>query len=97
MQFTFRRDEEGVERIYVGDLPIARLSYPDINIRMVSRLLHVDGVGQPVISDAIERAGEAMFWSWIVDSGQWLRNDVTVDVPVAGNATLSVTTEEDES
>lgn len=47
--------------------------------------------------DAIERADEAGFWSWIVDSGQYLRNEVTVDVPVADNATMSVTTEEDES
>lgn len=70
----------------------------------------VPGLTDRHMLDAIERADEAGFWvepcgDTCVDCGyrkpMERKNEVTVDVPVpvhvADNATLSVTTEEDES
>jgi hypothetical protein len=105
MLFTFKRDDEGRERIYVGDVCVAKCM--PLCTRLDGEYLPVQdvpGVDGEMIVDAIERAGEAGFWEeephedmhgWRV---KWKRpSEVTVDVPVADSTVLSVTTEEDES
>src|SRR5687768_12561728 len=99
MLLTFKRDDEGRERIYVGDVCVAHTNNRhDIIWQAVT---HCTGVTQEAVDDAIERADEAGFWEesphedlhgWRT---AWKRpNEVTVDVPVA---VLSVTREGDES
>lgn len=97
MLFTFKRDEEGRERIYVGDVCV-RHSNEDVCVVGGQRAEVVIGVTDAHISDAIERADEAGFWEVRKMSefdDEWISGEVTVDVPVADNATLSVTTEDE--
>lgn len=106
MQFTFKRDEEGRERIYVGDVCVAHcLPLCTQHDGEYLPMQGVPGVDGEIIVDAIERADEAGFWRPI-DSGKhvlvinasgptWVV-ECTVDVPVADNAVLTVT-QEDES
>lgn len=97
MQFVFKRDEEGRERIYVGDVFVATVDGPNDGSGRFDLLAHI----QPMhVYDAIERADEAGFWQrWpkMGGEGGYRRREVTVDVPVADNAVLSVTVGGDES
>jgi hypothetical protein len=106
MLFTFKRDEEGRERIYVGDVCVARMRQDGPDEQHIERWLWVTNVHRVHdghIVDAIERADKAGFWSeHLHETGpcesQWLvlcPHEVTVDVPVADNAILSVTTEDE--
>lgn len=103
MLFTFKRDDEGRERIYVGDVCVAELKAHDYDGSLVIDVLSMPlNATEEHIDDAIDRADEAGFWArshWgITDTtSAWDRNEVTVDVPVADNVVLSVTTGEDES
>lgn len=99
MLLTFKRDEEGRERIYVRDVCVAYMidkehSWGFNEVHESTRRItgrHID--------DAIELADEAGFWSNYLfnDIPQWTMPAVTVDVPVADNTVLSVTREGDES
>lgn len=66
MLFTFRRDDEGRERIYVGDVCVAEVETiqrdATATIRHARMVMHVQGVDYPQISQAIERADAAGFW-----------------------------------
>lgn len=96
MLFTFKRDEEGRERIYVADVCVARIEGPSDVESTWSETM------DSAIRDAIERADEAGFWGdeWCDDCGTTdchavpRKNEVTVDVQVA---VLSVTVGGDES
>lgn len=106
MQFVFKRDEEGRERIYVGDVCVAQcLPLCTQHDGEYLPIQDVPGVDGDLIVDAIERADEAGFWTasdaggvlpW-GENGTVCPNEVTVDVPVADNAVLSVTVGGDES
>jgi hypothetical protein len=102
MLFTFKRDDEGRERIYVGDVLMA-------GIECMKPLLAyaVAGVTYDALIDAIERADEAGFWGdeWCDDCGTTdchtvpRKNEVTVDVPIPAQSStvVSVVLEGDES
>lgn len=98
MQFVFKRDEEGHERIYVGDVCVAQNV---VGVSAWESVYVADGVDRKALNDAIVAAAEAGFWNACntcqgYDCGR--RYDVvTVDVPVADNAVLSVTVGGDES
>jgi hypothetical protein len=107
MLFTFKRDEEGRERIYVDDACVW-VCHGDIRTNTGRSVLLRDGFNAKTMGDAIERADEAGFWAmrsvfsmspFDKQPSAFLDNEVTVDVPVADNATatLSVTREGDES
>lgn len=101
MQFVFKRDEEGRERIYVGDVCVATLVV-GTNGAGGNPTGEVPCVKEQHIADAVERADEAGFWSkklcgLVAMQLRWSRNEVAVDVPVADNAVLSVTVGDDES
>ena len=93
MLFTFKRDDEGRERIYVGDVCVATHAYADkFMIHEWDRHDYVQGVDDDIIWDAIERADDAGFWCRC--GGCDLEpGEVTVDVHVADNTVLSVTTD----
>lgn len=105
MQFVFKRDEEGRERIYVGDV-LAWQCDGDLRMntgRGGSNLFHI-GFTEKTMGEAIERAAEAGFWEHYAEvalhgcDAKWtLPKEVTVDVPVADTAVLSVTVGGDES
>lgn len=106
MQFVFKRDEEGRERIYVGDVCVAQcLPLCTQHDGEYLPIQDVPGVDGDLIVDAIERADEAGFWKFDaktepaeVNHGlDYINNEVTVDVPVGDNAVLSVTVGGDES
>lgn len=109
MQFVFKRDGEGRERIYVGDVCVVYMideahswGFHEATKGILITSRQVD--------DAIERADEAGFWAPVehidrrynrlirgsTEHGIWVA-EVTVDVPVADNAVMSVTVEGDES
>lgn len=99
MQFTFRRDEEGRERIYVGDVCVAEGGGAHATILSKGYDL-VDWIAADrfhapdILSDAIERADEAGFWGTSPApffTFTWDINEVIVDVPVADNDVRSVT------
>lgn len=92
MLFTFKRDDEGRERIYIGDVCVAKF-----RSRLVWEwmLESPEEVTRAHICDAIERADEAGFWGDDWDMPRL--NEITVDVPVADSTVLSVTTGKDES
>lgn len=104
MQFVFKRDEEGRERICVGGVCVAQNA---VGVTAYESVYVADGVDRKALDDAIERADEAGFWArrqqWSADlpfhdeCGPWINNTITVDVPVADNAVLSVTVGGDES
>lgn len=101
MQFVFKRDEEGKERIYVGDVLVGVIH--DANHNIVTHWPE-RGVTWENILDAIERADEAGFWEHYAEvalhgcDAKWtLPSEVPVDVPVADNVVLSVTKGGDES
>lgn len=99
MQFTFKRDEEGRERIYVGDVCVAHVGANDrFNVQW-QPVTHYTNVTSEMMDDAIERADEAGFWHEgdYPYGGKWTYLQVTVDVPVADNAVMSVTVGGDES
>lgn len=101
MLFTFKRDNEGRERIYVGDVCVAQVWRKGNHDIVDSSMPAVQ------IRDAIERADEAGFWAqeaaeWNVlkrafKDGQWKNNEVTIDVPIADSTILTVENEGDES
>lgn len=108
MLFTFKRDEEGRERIYVGDVCVAIMLRPppagNEDIATTScwnSAGWVTGLEHWHINSAIDGADEAGFWerkepkttAW----ERWKKYEVTVDVPVADNAALSVAVGGDES
>jgi hypothetical protein len=100
MLFTFKRDEEGVERIYHNGVRFAILGAHEYDGSLICTLCATPphGVNENHIDDAIERADEAGFWEVRKMSefdDEWISGEVTVDVPVADNATLSVTTEDE--
>lgn len=101
MLFTFKRDDDGRERIYVGDVCVAELRHGAGEAYPVTVVPGVDG---DHIADAIERADEAGFWMGKVvgvdDEGTVYRSasryetaEISVDVPVSDSTVLSVTTE----
>jgi|SRR5688572_617143 len=100
MLFTFKRDEEGRERIYVGDVCVwmANGDMREVAGRGMMTRVRVE---QAHCDEAIERADEAGFWHQQEEFPghrfSYLFNLVTVDVHVADNAVLSVTREGDES
>lgn len=114
MLFTFKRDEEGRERIYVGDVCVWQ-SRGDMRFNAGAGVHQVPGTTTHkeefnVVCDAIERADVAGFWAMRdarsfeditrhLEAGvdAWINDEVTVDVPVADNAVLSVTVGGDES
>ena len=98
MLFTFRRDGEGRERIYVGDVCVAHmsdgmLSRPDgegWSFRPISTMQYVTASH---INDAIERADEAGFWhqqETMPHRWEYVDNCVKVDVPIAETSTTLV-------
>lgn len=90
MLFTFKRDDEGREKVYVNDIPIAlRVEHPE----GWAWLSDVPGITPDHIADAAVKADEAGFWTPL----DILPVECTVDVPVADNAVLSVTLPGDES
>lgn len=103
MLFTFKRDEEGRERIYVGDTPFVITMGRD---EWTLRASPPAGVNVYHIHEAIERADEAGLWDgravdpvnpWDVTNGRIAINEVIVDVPVAETSTtLVVVSEGDE-
>jgi hypothetical protein len=99
MLFTFKRDDEGRERMYVGNVCV--FVFANTDDRRGYQNAHVPGVTDKHLVDAIERADEAGFWDQCDGCGKdhpFMRKDeVTVDVPVADSTVLSVTTVEDES
>ncbi len=105
MLFTFKRDEEGRERIYVGDVCVARMCDGHTSKQWRWATMPVEAeVDDMDIDDAIERADEAGFWrapkavGMTVGGGLIILGpcfQVTVDVPIADNAVLSVTTEDE--
>lgn len=107
MLFTFKRDEEGFERIYVGDVCVAELKAHDFDGSLVIDVLCMyDGVHEIHLDNAIEPADEAGFWKkrsvfmvspFDKQGSEFIVNEVIVDVPVADNAVLSVTVGGDES
>lgn len=98
MLFTFKRDDEGRERIYVGNVCVAEL-VDQTREHGWETGLEARGVTVDHIDEAIERADEAGFWDWdhLRNHRPFVKNEVTVDVPVADNAVLSVTMWGDES
>lgn len=111
MQFVFKRDEEGRERIYVGDVCVAEMvEWPSDSVTCWRSSGWVHGLEPWHMQSAIERADAAGFWAMrdarsfgdivaLLETGvdAWLNDEVTVDVPVADNAVLSVTVGGDES
>jgi hypothetical protein len=110
MLFTFKRDDEGRERIYVGDVCVARFieaeENPSAHKAMdFERVSDVLGVGQLPICDVIESAMDAGFWD--PEPSKEARkygvifkyDEVTVDVPIPAQSstTISVVLEGDES
>lgn len=66
MQFVFKRDEEGRERIYVGDVCVWQCR-GDMRFNAGAGVHQVPGTTThkeefKVVCDAIERADEAGFW-----------------------------------
>lgn len=102
MQFTFKRDEDGRERIYVGDVCVAQNA---VGVTAWESVYVADGVDRKALDAAIERADEAGFWKFDAKSEpsevnhglDYINNEVAVDVPVADNAVMSVTVGGDES
>lgn len=106
MQFTFKRDEEGRERIYVGDVCIAALSmYVKGRVDVIPAT--VAGLQEDHVHDAIEHADEAGFWAMHdassfsdmvahLEAGHdaWINDEVAVDVPVAETSTTLVVVRE---
>lgn len=100
MRFTFRRDEEGTERIYVGDVcaAVKLQTWAPLFVAICS----ICGVTDRHFADAIERADEAGFWDrWptMGGPGDFRRDRVIVDVPVAETSTTLILTNDgdDES
>lgn len=93
MQFVFKRDEEGRESIYVGDVCVATVDGPNDGSGRFDLLAHL----QPMhVYDAIERADEAGFWNCRRRQGEFVRDEVTVDVPVAETSTTLTLVREDD-
>lgn len=108
MLFTFRRDDEGRERIYVGDVHIADIKRYEDKTERCHYTGHVPGVDFEHITSAIERADAAGFWDSRGDAyyvttqtwkTTWMHNEVTVDVPVPETTTtlILVSKGDDES
>lgn len=106
MQFVFKRDEEGRERIYVEDVCVAEMvEWPSDSVTCWRSSGWVNGLEPWHMQSAIERADEAGFWKFDAKTEpeeanhglDYINNEVTVDVPVADNAVLSVTVGGDES
>ena len=97
MQFRFTRDEEGTERIHVGEVCVARMSPGDDRSRYTA-MQHVAGVTDVHILDAIERADGAGYWN-VDDAGVYAYWEALVDVPVPETtATLTLVSDgEDQS
>lgn len=105
MLFTFKRDEEGRERICVGDACVWTCR-GDLRHNTGHGVL-CDGFNAKTMGDAIESADEAGFWEMGMRPfpppargmmrQAFLCNEVTVDVPVVDNAAPSATTAEDQS
>lgn len=102
MQFVFKRDEEGRERVYHGDVAIIIMMGRN---KWTFRASPPVGVNVEHIHDAIERADEAGFWESKGDAyyvptqtwkTMWKRNEVTVDVPVAETSTTLTLVREDD-
>lgn len=95
MEFTFKRDDEGKERIYCRGMCVAQM-FMDSDLLDWNWVTQVDGVTGTHINEAIERADEAGFWKERT-MYVWLNNEVTIDVPIAETTVLSVTLDGDES
>lgn len=104
MRFTFRRDEEGTERIYVGDVCAAVKLQTGAPLFVA--ICSISGVTDRHFADAIERADEAGFWDSRGDAyyvttqtwkTAWMHNEVTVEVPITETSTtLTLTLEGDD-
>ena len=96
MLFRFTRDEEGTERIHVGEVCVARMT----GRGLFNPGRTVPGMRDADILDAIERADDSGFWEHVAaDVPFYERNEVTVDVPVPETtATLTLVSDgEDQS
>ncbi len=91
MQFTFKRDEEGHERIYVGDVCVAQNA---VGVTAWESVYVADGVERKALDAAIERADEAGFWHYGDHGGGYNHDEVTVDVPVPETSTTLVVVQE---
>jgi hypothetical protein len=100
MEFTFKRDEEGKERIYCKGIKVGEV------VQRVQTSLEVPGVTVDHIDAAIDLAWAMNFWPNFMThrrqamSGVKIEervDEVTVDVPIAETTVLSVTLDGDES
>lgn len=94
MQFTFKRDEEGRECIYVDDVRVADIWHSPARCVVGATMVADATLSKRQMEDAIERADEAGFWAMrdarsfgdiaaLLETGvdAWLNDEVTVDVP----------------
>jgi hypothetical protein len=108
--FTFKRDSEGRETIYIGDVPIARPNDFPEGMEWIGS--PPPGVTADHLQTACAMADEAGFWErrtkdkilsgyyeQHLGMDEWLRNEVTVDVPIPETTStiLSITNAEDRS
>jgi hypothetical protein len=94
MQFTFKRDFEGTERIYVGDVAIAKTNgYPEEFEWLASPPAIITAEH---VYEAATKADDANFWV-LSTRGGFIVDEVTVDVPVAETTStiLTLTSEDD--
>lgn len=103
MLFTFKRDEESRERVYVGDVCV--FVFSNDGSRRGYQNATVTGLTDAHMLDAIERADEAGFWDSRGDAyyvttqtwkTAWMHNEVTVDIPVAETSTTLTLVREDD-
>lgn len=100
MLFIFKRDDEGRERMFVGDVCV--FMFANTGDRRGYQNASIPGVADKHLIDAIKHADEAGFWERRMPRNPFCdqffaRDEVTIDVPVADNTILSVTTGEDHS
>ena len=101
MLFAFRRDDDGRETIEVGGLAVAR---PTNGPEGFEWLNSMPGITAEHVREAAVKADEAGFWERLVPVNPWetamtMRDEVTVDVPVAEttSTTLSIDNTEDQA
>lgn len=78
MQFFFKRDKQGRERIYVGDVCV--FVFANTNDRRGYSQAAVDGVTNEGIVDAINRSDAAGFWDKD-DNNRFIWDECQIEVP----------------
>lgn len=101
MLFTFKRDEDGRVTVEVGGLAIARITNDPECFEWINSML---GITAEHVREAAVKADEAGFWERLVPVNPWetemtMRDEVTVDVPVAETTStiLSVDMSEEQA